>query len=163
MTEAAEPVLLTSKPRNVWLVASLRLALENYAYLPDQPCVSQEPFGELVARVRWLRQHDPTAVIVVSLHWGGEHTLRPVPRQRLDAHQLVDAGADVLICHHTHTLQTIEDYRGHKIFYSIGNFIFDQQNDINTKACMVRLRVGPTTISVDSLPVMIRRCVPCLE
>ena len=163
MDEAVEPVLLTAKPRNVWLVASLRLALENYAYLPDQPCVSQEAFEALIARVRRLRRTDPTAVIVVSLHWGAEHTLKPVPRQRVDAHQIVDAGADVLVCHHTHTLQAVEDYRGHKIFYSIGNFIFDQQEAINTKTCMVRLRVGPITISVDSLPVTIRRCVPYLQ
>ena len=163
MDEAVEPVLLTAKPRNVWLVASLRLALENYAYLPNQPCVSQESFEALIARVRRLRRTDPTAVIVVSLHWGAEHTLKPVPRQRVDAHQIVDAGADVLVCHHTHTLQTVEDYRGHKIFYSIGNFIFDQQEAINTKTCMVRLRVGPITISVDSLPVTIRRCVPYLQ
>jgi poly-gamma-glutamate synthesis protein (capsule biosynthesis protein) len=51
MDEAARPVLLTTKPRKVWLVASLRLALENYAYLPDQPCVSQEPMDSLLADV----------------------------------------------------------------------------------------------------------------
>ena len=48
MTEAAEPVLLSRTPRNVWLVPSLRLALENYAYLPDKPCVSQEPMDSLL-------------------------------------------------------------------------------------------------------------------
>ena len=41
MDEAAQPVLLAEKPRRVWLVPSLRLALENYAYLPSRPCVSQ--------------------------------------------------------------------------------------------------------------------------
>jgi len=66
----------------VWLVPSLRLALENYAYLPDKPCVSQEPMDSLLSRVLRLRRADSTAVIIVSLHWGGEHTLEPVPRQR---------------------------------------------------------------------------------
>ena len=74
MTEAAEPVLLSRTPRNVWLVPSLRLALENYAYLPDKPCVSQEPMDSLLNRVHRLRKADSTAVIIVSLHWGGEHT-----------------------------------------------------------------------------------------
>jgi poly-gamma-glutamate synthesis protein (capsule biosynthesis protein) len=162
MAEAVQPVLLTRTPRHVWLVASLRLALENYAYLPSQPCVSQEPMDSLLRRVRRLRQTDPEAVIVVSLHWGGEHTLQPVPRQRLEAHRLIEAGADVLVCHHTHTLQTVEDYRGHKIYYSIGNFIFDQQRRLNSEACMVRLLVGRQRLDVETLPVTIRRCTPYL-
>ena len=82
MQQASEPVLLASEPRKVWLVPSLRLALENYAYLPDKPCVSQEPMDSLLSRVLRLRRADSTAVIIVSLHWGGEHTLEPVPRQR---------------------------------------------------------------------------------
>ena len=160
MDEAVQPVLLADSPRKVWLVASLRLALENYAYLPDKPCVSQEPMDSLLERVNRLRKADSTAVIIVSLHWGGEHTLQPVPRQRLEARHLLLAGADILICHHTHTLQTIEDFRGKKIYYSIGNFIFDQSKPINSKACMVCLRIKEDDLMVETIPVEIRQCVP---
>lgn len=162
MNEAVQPVLLAEHPRKVWLVASLRLALENYAYLPDKPCVSQEPMDSLLERVNRLRRTDSTAVIIVSLHWGGEHTLQPVPSQRLEAHQLIRAGADVLICHHTHTLQTIEEFQGKKIYYSIGNFIFDQPKPINSKACMVLLRIKEDSLDIESIPVEIRQCVPYL-
>ena len=162
MQQAAAPVLLASAPRKVWLVPSLRLALENYAYLPDKPCVSQEPMDSLLQRVFRLRQADSTAVIIVSLHWGGEHTLEPVPRQRHDAHMLIRTGADVLICHHTHTLQTIEDYHGHKIYYSIGNFIFDPSKPLNAKACIVRLTITNEKdgLQVETIPINIQRCVP---
>lgn len=160
MDEAVQPVLLADSPRKVWLVASLRLALENYAYLPDKPCVSQEPMDSLLERVNRLRKADSTAVIIVSLHWGGEHTLQPVPRQRLEARHLLLAGADILICHHTHTLQTIEDFHGKKIYYSIGNFIFDQSKPINSKACMVCLRIKEDDLMVETIPVEIRQCVP---
>lgn len=163
MQEASRPVLLTSSPRRVWLFSSLRLALENYAYLPQLPCVSQEPIDTLVSRIQRLRHSDSNAVIIVSLHWGGEHTLRPVPRQRLEAHRLIDAGADALICHHTHTLQTIEQYHGHPIYYSIGNFIFDQQAPINTQACLVKVLVTATQTEFQTIPVTIRRCVPVTD
>ena len=165
MQQASEPVLLASEPRKVWLVPSLRLALENYAYLPDKPCVSQEPMDSLLSRVLRLRRADSTAVIIVSLHWGGEHTLEPVPRHRHDAHMLIHAGADVLICHHTHTLQTIEDYHGHKIYYSIGNFIFDPTKPLNSKACIVRLTITKEKdgLQVETIPVNIRRCVPYIN
>ncbi len=163
MAEASEPVLLADHPRKVWLVTSLRLALENYAYLPDKPCVSQEPMDSLLERVYRLRKADSTAIVIVSLHWGGEHTLQPVPQQRLEAHQLIRAGADVLICHHTHTLQTIEDFHGKRIFYSIGNFIFDQQKPLNSKACIVRLRIEKDGFQVETVPIEIRQCVPYLS
>ncbi len=160
MAEAAEPVLIARQPRPVWLVASLRLALENFAYLEDRPSVSQERMELLLKRVARLRRQDAKAVIVVSLHWGGEHTLKPTPSQRLEAHRLIDAGADVLICHHTHTLQTIEQYRGHAIYYSIGNFIFDQSKPLNAQACVVRLDVTADSLSTTTIPITIRNCKP---
>ena len=163
MREAAGPVLLASSPRKVWLVPSLRLALENYSYLTDKPCVSQEPMDSLMQRVFQLRKADSTAVIIVSLHWGVEHTLKPVPRQRMEAHKLILAGADALICHHTHTLQTIETFRGKPIYYSIGNFIFDPTHPINAEACIVRLKITSDTINTETLPVQIRHCVPYLK
>ena len=163
MQEAAGPVLLASSPRKVWLVPSLRLALENYSYLTDKPCVSQEPMDSLMQRVFQLRKADSTAVIIVSLHWGGEHTLKPVPLQRMEAHQLILAGADALICHHTHTLQAIETFRGKPIYYSIGNFIFDPTRPINAEACIVRLKITSDTINTETLPVQIRHCVPYLK
>ena len=163
MQEAAQPILLASTPRKIWLVASLRLDLENFAYLEDRPCASQESMEKLLTRVRKLKQDDPSAIVIVSLHWGAEHTLTPVPRQRLEAHRLIDAGADALICHHTHTLQTIETYQGKPIYYSIGNFIFDQHQPLNSKACMVKLTVTPKAMKAESIPVEIIRCAPHLS
>jgi poly-gamma-glutamate synthesis protein (capsule biosynthesis protein) len=153
MKEASQPVLLAFEPRKVWLVPSLRLALENYAYLPNKPCVTQEPMDSLLECVHRLKKEDSTAVVIVSLHWGAEHTLQPVPRQRMEAHQLIMAGADILVCHHTHTLQTIEDFRGHKIYYSIGNFIFDQPKPINSRACLVRLKISKDGFTVETIPI----------
>ena len=162
MQEAVTPILLASAPRKVWLVASLRLALENYAYLPDKPCVSQESMDSLLQRVHRLRQADSTAVILVSLHWGGEHTLQPVARQRHEAHLLILAGADALICHHTHTLQTIEQFKGKPIYYSIGNFIFDPTKPLNSKACIVRLTITNEKdgLQTETIPIDIQQCVP---
>ena len=163
MNEAVQPVLLAESPRRVYLVPSLRLALENYAYLPDQPCVSQEPMDSLLERVRMLKRADSTAIVIVSLHWGGEHTLQPVPRQRVEAHQLIMAGADVIVCHHTHTLQTIEEFRGKKIYFRIGNFIFDQAKPLNSRACMVRLNIKRDGFTVETVPIEILHCVPWVQ
>lgn len=160
MQEAAQPVLLASTPRNVYLLTSLQMPLENFSYLPDKTSVSHEDLDSLKTRVRQLKEKDPCCYIIVSLHWGGEHTLRPVPLQRQQAHQLIDAGVDALICHHTHTLQTIEQYQGKPIYYSIGNFIFDQKKPINSKACMVKVTIKKESSHIETIPIVIRNCVP---
>ena len=160
MQEAVQPVLIATKPRNVYVIASLRLALENYAYLPDKPCVSQESIDQLAQRISQLRTDDPQCCIIVSLHWGAEHMMRPAVQQVTQARRLIDAGADALICHHTHTMQSVEQYNGKPIYYSIGNFIFDQSRDINSRACLVKLTITDTAVTAQTLPVAITHCVP---
>jgi poly-gamma-glutamate synthesis protein (capsule biosynthesis protein) len=161
--EAATPVLLTDSPRRVWLLASLQMALENFAYLPDQPCVSQQPIEALCQRIAQLREADPTCYIIVSLHWGWENHLEVVPRQRYEARQLIDAGADCLVCHHTHTRQPMETYRGKSIFYGLGNFIFDPRNDLNSHGAMVKLTIMEQGATAEEIPIVIRQCRPDLE
>jgi poly-gamma-glutamate synthesis protein (capsule biosynthesis protein) len=69
---------------------------------------------------------DKKKFVFVSIHWGSEY--KPVSNKREQdfAHRLVDSGADVIIGHHPHVVQEIEEYNGSLIFYSLGNFIFDQ-------------------------------------
>ena len=163
MQEAVRPVLLSERPRRVWLVASLQMALENYAHLPDRPSVSQQPIDSLIQCISRLRRADPRCYIIVSLHWGWENHEEVVPRQRYDAHRLIDAGADALVCHHTHTRQPSETYREKPIFYGIGNFIFDPQRDINRRAAIVRLHITDSTADVEYLPIKINGCCPELD
>lgn len=156
MQEAAEPVLLDNTIRPIYLIASNRLIPENFAYLPDEFSISQEPFDSLLARVARLRADEPTAVIIVSMHWGWEHQLTPTTMQRLQARQLAMAGANALVCHHTHTLQTTEQYHGCHIYYSIGNFIFDQYKVLNAKAAIVQFTITDESIHAKTIPIVIQ-------
>jgi poly-gamma-glutamate synthesis protein (capsule biosynthesis protein) len=161
--EADEPVLLTDSPRRVWLIASLQLALENFSRLPDHPCVSQQTIETLCQRIAKLKQADPKCFIIVSLHWGWENHVEVVPRQRYEARQLIDAGADCLVCHHTHTRQPMETYQGKPIFYGLGNFIFDPRRDLNRHGAMVRLTITEQGATAEEIPIVIRQCCPVLE
>lgn len=160
MQQAALPILIDNSIRPIYIIASQRLPLENFAYLPDQFSISQEPWDSLLNRVQMLRQAQPTSYIIVSLHWGWEHQTTPTITQRQEAHQLIDAGANALVCHHTHTLQTIEEYRGCPIYYSIGNFIFDQNKPINTRACIVKLHISAKEARAETIPINIISHVP---
>lgn len=70
--------------------------------------------------------------LVMYPHWGTEYALTPNKKQIRLAHQWIDAGADVIIGHHPHVVQSVEIYKDKYIFYSLGNFIFDQYFSFNT-------------------------------
>jgi len=62
--------------------------------------------------------------VIVSFHWGREKTTRLRPYQPKLARAAIDAGASVVLGHHPHILQAIEQYNGGLIIYSLGNFVF---------------------------------------
>lgn len=64
--------------------------------------------------------------VVINIHWGEEYKEISNSRQRFLAHKLIDAGADAIIGHHPHVIQEMEVYKNRPIFYSLGNFVFDQ-------------------------------------
>lgn len=63
-------------------------------------------------------------VIIVNFHWGIEKQYTPDENQKALAHLAVDEGADLVIGHHPHVLEGIEEYNGKYICYSLGNFCF---------------------------------------
>ncbi len=78
--------------------------------------------------------------VIVMPHWGVEYqTDKPSSAQKYEAHALIDAGADIIIGAHPHVVQPLEVYNDRMIFYSLGNFIFDQYFSVDT---MQGLAVG---------------------
>ncbi len=86
--------------------------------------------SQIISRIKSVRPQ--VDYLIVSLHWGNEYLLKPDTRQVELAHQLVDAGVDVIHGHHSHVFQPPEIYHGKYIFYSLGNFIFDQPWSVAT-------------------------------
>jgi poly-gamma-glutamate synthesis protein (capsule biosynthesis protein) len=66
-------------------------------------------------------------LVIVCPHWGTEYkTGDPGPAVRNTARKFADAGADAVIGTHPHVVQASEEYNGKKIYFSLGNFVFDQ-------------------------------------
>jgi gamma-polyglutamate biosynthesis protein CapA len=64
--------------------------------------------------------------VIVFAHWGDEYETRSNTAQQTAAHEFIDAGADLVVGAHPHVVQEVEVYRDKAIFYSLGNFMFDQ-------------------------------------
>ncbi len=82
--------------------------------------------NDLVGAFSEVKYYNPDSFIVVLMHWGDEYKMTASATQEEMAHELIDVGADVVLGGHPHVVQNVEMYNGKLIFYSLGNFIFDQ-------------------------------------
>ena len=87
---------------------------------------------------------------IVYTHWGDEYATISVPRQRVLAHDFVDAGAEMVIGSHPHVIEESELYNEKHIYYSLGNFIFDQYWDDDVRTGLL-LRVTFTSRGVERI------------
>jgi Putative enzyme of poly-gamma-glutamate biosynthesis (capsule formation) len=95
-------------------------------------------------------------LIAVSLHWGVEETFKITPEMTEFAHRLLDDGADMILGHHPHQFQGIEVYKGKPIIYSMGNFIFDQNDPENMETFIMEMDYEKNVLkSLSAIPVKI--------
>lgn len=95
--------------------------------------------------------------VIVYPHWGMEYNQEVTETQIKDAHALIDAGADVIIGSHPHVIEPIEIYKNKAIFYSLGNFIFDQSSvGPTSEALSVGISITSQKISYYLFPLDIR-------
>jgi len=109
---------------------------------------------EIIKEIKTVRRKNPHKFIIVSIHWGNEYQSTSSPAQRELANQIIAAGADLIVGHHPHVVQEIELIQGSPVFYSLGNFIFDQQSLPETReGFLVGLTVEPDRISCRLFPI----------
>lgn len=83
-------------------------------------------------------------IVIVSYHWGDEKDYKPNDNQIRLGRATIDAGADLVIGHHSHRINPIEYYKGHYICYSLGNFSFAGNNkpdDMSTYIFQIQMLV----------------------
>jgi len=80
-------------------------------------------------------------IVVVSFHGGTEYSDKPDDRTQRQLECLVRAGADIVVCHHPHVPQGIDTVHGSIIFYSLGNFVFNQTTPWAKRSFGVELKM----------------------
>jgi poly-gamma-glutamate synthesis protein (capsule biosynthesis protein) len=107
-----------------------------------------------------IAEHNDSDMIIAYLHFGNEYSNSPNEDQVKIAHELIDYGADVVLGSHPHVTQGIEVYKGKPVFYSLGNFIFDQSNTATHSAYFVKLDVVDNTCVCTVYPIYISNYLP---
>jgi poly-gamma-glutamate synthesis protein (capsule biosynthesis protein) len=157
---AGQNILAAHYPR-LAQVGSLRIAFLAYVDIDpkeatagvDRPGVAWLDPAQALADIPFAR---PLAdLVIVCPHWGVEYALKPTGGQMELAHQMIDAGADLIVGSHPHVVQPLEKYHDHWIAYSLGNFVFDQQDSATHRGLMLRVTVRDKHIA-EVLPIAIK-------
>ena len=91
---------------------------------------------------------------IAYIHWGEEYALIHNEEQRLLAEFLIDHGIDTVVGHHPHVVQDVELYNGKPIFYSLGNFIFDQYFSTDVQETVaLNMNIGTSSIAYSLTPL----------
>ncbi|MBN1217146.1 MAG: CapA family protein [Candidatus Lokiarchaeota archaeon] len=128
---------------------NLRIGFLAYVDLSTNPKILSDSKYELnVLNVKNVIQdiresrHD-CDLLIVSLHWGKDYSNYFTKEQRKIAHRLINAGADLIMGHHPHVVQAYENYRGKRIFYSLGNLCHgDYYKEDKIKALRIKTKIS---------------------
>lgn len=138
------------------------IGVENYSIAPEssfaaanEPGILHVEAGDIAKYVKAAKEE--ADVVVVTFHGGTEYQPQANEYQTSFAHKAIDAGADIVIGHHPHVVENIENYKGKLIIYSLGNFIFDQMWSVETQQGLaIKLYFqGNTLYQVKLIPVRI--------
>ncbi len=97
---------------------------------------------------------------VVIFHYGNEYSTSPNTYQTELSHKCIDEGADMVIGSHPHVIQKVESYNGKPIFYSLGNFVFDQSNPDTHSSLMVEMKLVGNEAEVIIHPMLLVGSIP---
>ena len=96
-------------------------------------------------------------LVIVFPHWGVEFQAQPTASQRRFAKVAIVAGADMVLGSHSHWASAMEIINGKPVFYSMGNFVFDQNWSVETSEGIVieSTFAGSRLVSTRMLPTVI--------
>lgn len=107
------------------------------------------PILEEIKRVK-----NEADVVIVAPHWGYEYERIHSDFQTKRAREFIDAGASMVIGAHPHVIQPIEIYKGKPIFYSLGNFVFDQNFSFDTThALALQIIIDNSAAQIELIPI----------
>lgn len=145
----------------VGFLAYTDLPTDGVVRLADRPTVAGLNPDELPVHIKAARKR--CDVLVVSFYWGVEYMKRPTERQQHIAHVCIDSGADLVLGHHPHVLQTTETYKGRPIIYSMGAFVWDAKVFGADRSAIYTIELGKGSAKlVGTRPVRIKQCRPTL-
>ena len=117
--------------------------------------------GKIIELAKSTRAKFSDDFFFFVIHWGEEYEFVANARQMRIGRGLIDVGVDLVIGSHPHVIQNIDKYNDKYIFYSLGNFVFDQYFSTSTQeGLVVNMRIKNEAKELDLWPVISVKSVP---
>jgi len=93
--------------------------------------------------------------VLVAIHWSTSRSAEVSPENRAFAHDLIDAGADIVLGHHPPHPKGVEVYRGKVILYAPSNVLRGHNGPNLDDGYLARFTLGPKSVEkVEVLPII---------
>ena len=131
-TSAHKPTMITVNNTTFAFLGYTNLLPVSLGGASSTPAVARYDDDEIV-KADIVQAKELADVVIVSFHFGDEYETTHNADQEHIAKLAIDSGASLVIGHHPHVVEEVEEYNGGYIFYSLGNFVFDQNFSKDTK------------------------------
>ncbi len=151
ISNASKPYVFTKDGISVGVYC----CAEHEFSIAEENKAGANPFDALESLDHVSKLKEKVDYVIVLYHGGREHYRYPSPNLQKVCRKLVDKGADVVICQHSHCIGCKEIYKNSEIIYGQGNFIFDLLDDENWKtSLLVEVNIKKDGCSCSYIPIV---------
>jgi poly-gamma-glutamate capsule biosynthesis protein CapA/YwtB (metallophosphatase superfamily) len=151
LNEAAQPYYWERKEIRVGFYA----CAEHEFTIATQNSPGANPFDPLESLDHIQDLANNCDHLIVLYHGGKEHYRYPSPDLQKVGRKIVDKGANLVVCQHSHCIGAFEKYKGSTIVYGQGNFLFDHsESEFWQTALLLNVILTAETMSVEYIPVV---------
>lgn len=137
LAAARRPALMMANGQRVAVLGYSMTLPENFFAGRNRPGTAFAHEHQVREDIKQAREK--ADIVLVAFHWGQERKTELREYQVRIGHAAIDAGADVVIGHHPHILQGIEQYKNGVILYSLGNFTFGTYSMNSARSAIAQL------------------------
>jgi Bacterial capsule synthesis protein PGA_cap len=149
LENAAKPIIIEKDGLKIGIYA----CAENEFSIAEENKAGANPFDPLESLDHIVNLKSICDFVIVLYHGGKEHYRYPSPYLQKVCRKIIEKGADLVICQHSHCIGAFEKYNDSVIVYGQGNFLFDRRdNEFSNTGLILKATFG-NKMSVDFVPI----------
>lgn len=150
LSEASRPYIYT----NGHLKIGVYCCAENEFTIASNETAGANPFDPLESLDHINALKSECSFVIVLYHGGKEHYRYPSPYLQKICRKIVDSGADLVVCQHSHCIGCWEKWDNAMIVYGQGNFLFDNsESEFWKTSILIKLIFDVSSVKIDWIPL----------
>lgn len=146
--EAAQPYIFEIDNKKIGVYA----CAEHEFSIAGEDKAGANPFDPFTSLDHISQLREKCDFLIVLYHGGKEHYRYPSPNLQKVCRKIVEKGADLVVCQHSHCVGCKEEYQNGTIVYGQGNFLFDHsESEFWQTSLLIEIK---DSFSIDYIPLM---------